>query len=143
MKVIVGGIIEKEGKVLLVQEKQEDCHGKWNIPAGHLDCNESIIEGAKREIKEETGCDVELTGVANIANRVLENDIFVQITFAAKVINETIKIDPEEILDVKWFDIDDVLNNMDNELRNLNFVKQPIKNLKENKIGLIDIVNII
>ena len=40
MKVIVGGIIEKEGKVLLVQEKQEDCYGKWNIPAGHLDCNE-------------------------------------------------------------------------------------------------------
>ena len=29
MKVIVGGIIEKEGKVLLVQEKQEECYGKW------------------------------------------------------------------------------------------------------------------
>ena len=143
MKVIVGGIIEKDGKVLLVQEKQDECYGKWNIPAGHLDCNESIIEGAKREIKEETGCDVELTGVANIANRVLENDIFVQITFVGKVINETIKIDPEEILDVKWFDIDDVLNNMDNELRNLNFVKQLIKNLVDNKIGAIDIVNII
>lgn len=143
MKVIVGGIIEKEGKVLLVQEKQDECYGKWNIPAGHLDCNESIIEGAKREIKEETGCDVELTGVANIANRVLENDIFVQITFVGKIINETVKIDPEEILDVKWFDIDDVLNNMDNELRNLNFVKQPIKNLAENKIAPIDIVNII
>ena len=114
MKIIVGGIIEKDGKVLLVQEKQDECYGKWNIPAGHLDCNESIIEGAKREIKEETGCDVELIGVANIANRVLENDIFVQITFVAKVINETIKIDPEEILDVKWFDIDNVLKNMDN-----------------------------
>ena len=143
MKIIVGGIIEKDGKVLLVQEKQDECYGKWNIPAGHLACNESIIEGAKREIKEETGCDVELTGVANIANRVLENDIFVQITFVGKVINETIKIDPEEILDVKWFDIKDVLNNMDNELRNLNFVKQPIKNLKENKIGSIDLVNLI
>lgn len=143
MKVIVGGIIEKEGKVLLVQEKQDECYGKWNIPAGHLDCNESIIEGAKREIKEETGCNVELTGIANIANRVLKNDIFVQITFVAKVINETIKIDPEEILDVKWFDINDILNNMDSELRNLNFVKQPIKNLVENKIGSIDIVNII
>ena len=143
MKIIVGGVIEKEGKVLLVQEKQKDCYGKWNIPAGHLDCNESIIEGAKREIKEETGCDVELIGIANIANRILEDDIFIQITFVGKVINETIKIDPEEILDVKWFDINDVLNNMDNELRNLNFVKQPIKNLLENKIGSIDIVNII
>lgn len=75
MAVIVGGIIEKEGKILLVQEKQEKCYGKWNIPAGHLDYNESLSEGAIREIKEETGCDVELTGIANVANRILEDDI--------------------------------------------------------------------
>ena len=142
MKIIVGGVIEKDGKVLLVQEKQERCYGKWNLPAGHLDFNESLIDGAKREIKEETGCDVELIQVANIANRILENDIFLQITFRAKLINETIKIDPEEILDVKWFDINDVLNNMDEQLRDLKFIKQPIKNILENKVGDINIVNI-
>ena len=67
----------------------------------------------------------------------------VQIAFRAKLINETIKIDPEEILDVKWFNINDVLNNMDDKLRDLNFVKQPIKNILENKVGSIDIVNIL
>lgn len=143
MKIIVGGVIEKDGKVLLVQEKQERCYGKWNLPAGHLDFNESIIDGAKREIKEETGCDVELIQVANIGNRILENDIFLQIAFRAKLINETIKIDPEEILDVKWFDINDVLNNMDEQLRDLKFIKQPIKNILENKVGDINIVNIL
>lgn len=143
MKVIVGGVIEKEGKVLLVQEKQEKCYGKWNLPAGHLDQNESIMQGAIREIKEETGCDVELTGVASIANRILENDIMVTIVFSTKLVNETIKIDPTEILDVKWWNIEDILNNMDNELRDLNFIKQPIKNIIENKIGTIDIVNIL
>lgn len=143
MRIIVGGVVEKDGKVLLVQEKQERCYGKWNLPAGHLDCNEAIMDGAKREIKEETGCDVELTGVANIGNKILENDIMVQIAFRAKLINETIKIDSEEILDVKWFDIDDVLNNMDEQLRDINFVKQPIKNILENKVGSIDIVNIL
>ena len=143
MKVIVGGIIEKDGKVLLVQEKQERCYGKWNIPAGHLDPNESIMDGAIREIKEETGCDVELTGIANIANMILEDDIFIQITFTTKLINEHIKIDPEEILDIKWFEINDILNNMDSELRHLNFIKQPIKNMVENKVGSIDIINIL
>lgn len=141
MAVIVGGIIEKEGKILLVQEKQEKCYGKWNIPAGHLDCNESLSEGAIREIKEETGCDVELTGIANVANRILEDDIFVYITFTTKLLNEDIKIDPEEILDVKWFEINDVLNNMDNELRNIKFIKQPILNMIKNKVAPIDIVN--
>ena len=143
MKVIVGGVIEKDGKVLLVQEKQEICYEKWNIPAGHLDPNESIMQGAIREIKEETGCDVELTGIATIANRILKDDIFIEIIFATKLLNESIKIDPEEILDVKWWNIEEVLNNMDDKLRNLNFIKQPIKNIKENKIGTLDIVNII
>ena len=143
MKVIVGGVIEKNRKILLVQEKQEICYGKWNLPAGHLDPNESIMQGAIREIKEETGCDVELTGIATIANRILEDDIFIEIIFATKLLNESIKIDPEEILDVKWWDMEDILNNMDDRLRNLNFIKQPIKNIKENKIGTIDIVNII
>ena len=55
MKVIVGGIIEKEGKYLLVQEAKKKCYEKWNFPAGHLDFNESLEQGAIREIKEETG----------------------------------------------------------------------------------------
>ena len=55
MKVIVGGIIEKEGKYLLVQEAKKKCYEKWNFPAGHLDFNESLKQGAIREIKEEVG----------------------------------------------------------------------------------------
>ena len=31
MKVIVGGVLEKDGKYLLVQEAQEKCYKKWNI----------------------------------------------------------------------------------------------------------------
>lgn len=46
--VIVGGVVEKDGKFLLVQESKEKCRGKWNIPAGHLDPNETIFDGAKR-----------------------------------------------------------------------------------------------
>ena len=34
---------------------KERCRGKWNLPAGHLDPNETIFDGAKREVFEETG----------------------------------------------------------------------------------------
>ena len=66
MEIIVGGIIEKNGKFLLVQEAKEKCFGKWNIPAGHLELNETIMEGAKREIVEECGCNVEINGILKI-----------------------------------------------------------------------------
>ena len=51
MKVIVGGIIEKDGKYLLVQEAKKKCYKKWNFLAGHLDFNESLEQRAIREIK--------------------------------------------------------------------------------------------
>ena len=82
VKVIVGAVIEKEGKYLLVQEAKESCRGKWNLPAGHLDPGETMADGAKREAKEETGCEVELTGVCQIGSRVKENEVFASVIFA-------------------------------------------------------------
>ena len=143
MRIIVGGIIEKNGKILMIQEKKKSCYGKWNLPAGHLDPNETIIEGALREIREETGCEVEATGIAVIANKVMPDDIVIEIIFTTKIIKENIKINIEEILDIKWFDINDVMNNMDEDLRDITFIKQPIKNMLEKKVGSIDIVNIL
>lgn len=141
MKVIVGGIIEKDGKVLMVQEKKKRCYGKWNLPAGHLDPNETIIQGAIREMKEETGCDVELTGIAVLANRIMPDDIFIEIIFTTKLVKEEIRIDPEEILDVKWLEINKILNNMDEDLRDIRFIKQPIQNMINGKVASLEIIN--
>lgn len=142
MKVIVGTIIEKNGKYLLVQEAKKKCYKKWNFPAGHLDFNESLIQGAIRETKEETGCDVEIDGVCCIANRILEDDLFVMIVFNSKLINEDIQFDKKEILDVKWFDYDDIVNKMDDILRG-NYVKMAVMNHKNNLIAPMDIVGIL
>ena len=102
MNIVVGGIIEKDGKYLLIQEAKKMCYGKWNFPAGRLEFKESLKQGAIREIKEETGCDVELNGVCYIANRILEDDLRIMVFFNAKLVNENIKYDKNEILDVKW-----------------------------------------
>ena len=142
MKVIVGGIIEKEGKYLLVQEAKKKCYEKWNFPAGHLDFNESLEQGAIREIKEETGCDVKLDGVCYVANRILEDDLFVMIVFNAKLINENIEFDKEEILDVKWFDYDEIVNKMESMLRG-NYVRTAVINQNDNLVAPIDIVDIL
>ena len=142
MKVIVGGIIEKEGKYLLVQEAKKKCYEKWNFPAGHLDFNESLEQGAIREIKEETGCDVKLDGVCYVANRILEDDLFLMIVFNAKLINENIEFDKEEILDVTWFDYDEIVNKMESMLRG-NYVRTAVINQNNNLVAPIDIVDIL
>ena len=140
MKVIVGGIIEKNGKYLLVQEAKKKCYKKWNFPAGHLDYNESLEQGAIREIKEETGCDVELNGICYIANRMLKDDLFIMVVFNAKLIQENIEYDKEEILDVKWINYEEIMNKMDSKLRGI-YVKKAVYNQKNNLIAPMEIVN--
>ena len=54
MNVVVGAIIEKDGKYLLVQEAKKRCYEQWNFPAGRLEVNESLEQAAIREVKEET-----------------------------------------------------------------------------------------
>ena len=63
--VTVATIIEDQGRFLIVEELKG---GKavLNQPAGHLDPDESLQRAAVRETLEETGWDVELTGVVGI-----------------------------------------------------------------------------
>ena len=63
--VTVASIIEDQGRFLLVEE-MADNRAVFNQPAGHLEADESLIQAALRETLEETGWDVELTGVTGI-----------------------------------------------------------------------------
>lgn len=142
MPVIVGGVVEKDGKYLLVQEAQEKCRGKWNIPAGHLDPNETIFEATKREVEEESGFDVELTGVCQIGNQKLENDVFVSVVFSTKVLGGDINFNPDEILDAKWFTYEEIVA-MKDQLRMESFVLGAIDNTRDGLVAPIDIVRVL
>ncbi|RRV04394.1 NUDIX hydrolase [Pseudomonas sp. v388] len=63
--VTVATIVEDQGRFLFVEELK-DGRAVLNQPAGHLDPNESLQHAAVRETLEETGWDVELTGVVGI-----------------------------------------------------------------------------
>lgn len=140
--IIVGGVIEKNGKFLLVQEAKESCRGMWSNPAGHLEDNENLLDAAKREILEETGCQVELTGVLQIANRVLKDDTLLGIIFCAKLLEENISYNKKEILDVKWFSYEEIIS-MKKEIREFDWAKSCLDNFRENNIAPIDIVEIL
>lgn len=139
--IIVGGIIEKDGKFLLVQEAQERCRGKWNIPTGRLDPNETIFEGAKREVFEECGCKVELTGVLQIGNKVMVDNTWVSVIFSTNLLEDNIKFDKNEILDVKWFSYEEILN-MKEELRSYDWITDAITAYVNNKIADTSIVKV-
>lgn len=75
MKVIAGCVVEKDNKILMLQEGLDFCYGQWNYPAGHVDEFENITEAAIREVKEETGLDVKLKGVLPILETELKAEL--------------------------------------------------------------------
>ena len=140
--ITVGGIVRKNNKYLLVQEAQEQCRGKWNIPAGSLDPNENIFDGAIREVLEECGYNVKLTGIAYIGNRVIKDDEWLSVIFSSEIIDGDIKLDPEEILDAKWFSFDEIIK-MKDELRYYDWIVDEMTAVENNTISSIDIIRVI
>lgn len=126
-------LIEKDGKILLVQEKLESCYGKWNFPAGKLDMDEDILTCAVREAKEETGLDVEPKSLLAIYqySRTLSANVIL-FTFKSDIIDGEIRID-DEVLDVHWFKIDEI-KEMDKkgELRNSAYMINAISRFENN-----------
>lgn len=54
--VTVACIVQAEGELLVVEERVKG-RTTWNQPAGHLEADETLLEAAQRELREETGLD--------------------------------------------------------------------------------------
>jgi ADP-ribose pyrophosphatase YjhB (NUDIX family) len=55
----VQGVLERDGKVLLARRAIEPRLGCWDLPGGFLEEGEEALDGLRRELKEETGIEVE------------------------------------------------------------------------------------
>jgi 8-oxo-dGTP diphosphatase len=66
----VGAVIVSEGRVLLVKRGTEPARGRWSIPGGLIELGESLSEAIVREVREETGLDVEPVELIEILDRI-------------------------------------------------------------------------
>ena len=139
MKVIAGCIIRKNNKILMVKEAKKSCYGQWNYPAGHLEEFEKITDGAIRETFEETGCKVKLIGVLPVASIDLEKESYILIRFLAEIVEEKISFSKEEILDVKWIDMEDIKNMKKEELRGYDIGIKTIYDIENNNVFPLEI----
>jgi 8-oxo-dGTP diphosphatase len=55
----VGGVVIHRDRALLIRRGSEPLKGEWSIPGGMLELGEELADGVRRELKEETGLEVE------------------------------------------------------------------------------------
>lgn len=103
----VGGLVTNdEGKILLA--KSHKWLGKFTLPGGHIEIGETMEEAVRREVKEETGLDVEVVQFllhqeAIHSKEFYKDRHYIFFDFYCKTIGEpVVKLDQDELQDYVW-----------------------------------------
>ena len=109
----VGAVVICDGKILLEKRKNEPGKGKWSIPGGLVELGESVEQTVIREVKEETGLEVEKPEHIDVVDNVTRDENgeikyhFVILDYFVKFKGGTLKAtsDAEEL---RWVTFDEV-----------------------------------
>jgi 8-oxo-dGTP diphosphatase len=94
--VVVGvgaAIWNNRHEVLLIRRTKEPRKGQWSLPGGKVEFGESLHLALKREIREETGLEIEIVGLIDVAETIddeaagAKGSHFVLIDYAARVVS--------------------------------------------------------
>lgn len=109
----VGAVIINNGKILLEKRKNDPGRGKWSVPGGLVELGERVEEAVIREVKEETGLDVEKPEHIDVVDNISFDEAgkikyhFVIIDYLVRLSGGALKAasDAEEL---EWVALDEV-----------------------------------
>ena len=139
-KVIVVFVIN-DSKQVLFQKRSANLRympNRWALCAGHVKASEGLEDAAIREVKEEMGLDVskeKIHSFGEVEDNIGENDSHLTYFFYIKTNkkeNEFI-LQPEEVSEVKWFDIDEMIDMIKNKDDRIFYTERRIKLFEEIK----------
>lgn len=110
IRVGIGVMIFRDGKVLIGKRKSKLGEGDWSFPGGHLEVGELFVDCALRETKEETGIEItniQFQMVGNIPDTYSQH--YVQLAFTADwKSGEPRVLEPEKCERWEWRSLDDL-----------------------------------
>ena len=130
-KIDTRAVIFKDNKILLTHEN----NGTWSLPGGWCDILESVKSNTIKEVKEETGLDVEPCKIIAIQDRNKHNKpiyaygvckIFVLCNIIGGKFIENI-----ETTETKYFSLEEIPNNLAEEKTNKEQIEMCFKSIKD------------
>ncbi len=107
-KVAVAGLVSGGGRVLLVRRAAVPRIGFWALPAGYMDADELPEEAVVREIAEETGVEVRVTGLHGIAPLAgWKERRGILIVYAAEPVGGVL-LASDDVSDARWFRAEEI-----------------------------------
>lgn len=114
VKVGIGVLIFKDGKILLGKRKGSHGEAQYGGPGGHLEYGETAEQTALREIKEECGLEVQnlqMLCVSDLLTYLPKH--YIDIGFKADWVSGEPKVlEPHRLESWAWYDLDDLPDNL-------------------------------
>lgn len=101
-------IHDAKGRLLLLQRLKAPEAGAWGLPGGKVDFGEPVKAAVMREIKEELGVEIALTGLACLTEIIDKGDgrHWVSPVYRAQIVSGTPKLmEPDKHGGLGWFDL--------------------------------------
>jgi ADP-ribose pyrophosphatase YjhB (NUDIX family) len=102
---VTGVVRDDEGRVLLLRHRMWPPGRQWGLPSGFAHRNEDFRATVVREVKEETGLDVE-AGALVMLNSGFRTRL--EVAYEARLVSGELHLDPSEILEARWCRPDDL-----------------------------------
>ncbi|RLE48819.1 MAG: NUDIX hydrolase [Candidatus Methanomethylicota archaeon] len=106
-------IIDNEKRILLVRRAAPPGRGLWAIPGGIVKLGEKLKEAVKREVKEETGLEVEVGDLEDVFEVIIRDEAgkikyhYVIVDYQARVSGGKLRASTDA-LEVKWFSAEEI-----------------------------------
>ncbi|MDE2717273.1 MAG: NUDIX hydrolase [Chloroflexota bacterium] len=104
-KVAVVVLVTGSDKLLFVQRGAEPQIGKWCFPGGYVDRGEEVRAAARREVREETGLEVEITSLIGVYS--LPSNPVIVIAYSGEARSGEL-IPGTDAEDAGWFEEDEL-----------------------------------
>jgi ADP-ribose pyrophosphatase YjhB (NUDIX family) len=100
----VGVVLIDGGRILLVRRGHDPGKGLWAVPGGKVKPGEPLETAAMREVREETGLEVEVGGVVWVGEHLSDRYHIVLIDFAGSVIGGELSVG-DDADEARWVEL--------------------------------------
>lgn len=103
----VSAAIIRDGKVLAVRRARKPALAHYTLPGGAVETGETLDEAVRREVREETGLDIEPVGLAGHREAIIRDEEgavkqhFVILCFASRLVGGELHLN-DELDDAQW-----------------------------------------
>jgi len=104
----VGAIVVRDGHLLMVRRAQEPARGLWSVPGGKVERSEYLADALRREVREETGLEIDVGELAGFFEVIGDDDHYVIMDFLATYSGENEPRPGDDVDRARWVPLEDI-----------------------------------